>query len=182
MSWNAEKSVEEVREEFLERWSDGNVTVLALCREYGISPKTAYKWRNRKASGDSLSDRCRRPKSSPNATPEPVVLEILALRKAHPTLGGKKISLMLKRKGVEGVPSGVTVTSILRRHDLLNERAAGATCPKSSNLCLLSSVFCHLSFVLFAFATGRLGDWEFRRNYKKPPNLQASETPCSESN
>jgi transposase InsO family protein len=50
-------------------------------------------------------------------------LEILALRKAHPTLGGKKISLMLKRKGVEGVPSGATVTSILRRHDLLNERA-----------------------------------------------------------
>ena len=123
MSWNAEKSVEEVREEFLERWSDGNVTVLALCREYGISPKTAYKWRNRKASGDSLSDRCRRPKSSPNATSEPVVLEILALRKAHPTLGGKKISLMLKRKGVEGVPSGATVTSILQRHDLLNERA-----------------------------------------------------------
>ena len=100
MSWNAEKSVEEVREEFLERWSDGNVTVLALCREYGISPKTAYKWRNRKASGDLLSDRGRRPKSSPNATPEPVVREILALRKAHPTLGGKKISLMLRRRGL----------------------------------------------------------------------------------
>ena len=81
----AEKYVEEVREEFLECWSDSNVTVLALCCKYGTS--------------------------------------LLALRKAHPTLGGKKISLMLKRKGVEGVPSGATATGILRRHDLLNERA-----------------------------------------------------------
>ena len=119
----AEKYVEEVREEFLECWSDSNVTVLALCCKYGTSPKTAYKWRNRKASGDSLNDRGRRPKSSPDATPEPVVLDFLALRKTHPTLCGKKISLMLRRKGVEGVPSGATATGILRRHDLLNERA-----------------------------------------------------------
>ena len=98
MSWNAEKSLEEVRSEFLDRWAEGKASVRSLCREYGISPKTAYKWRKRKASGDSLSDRSRRPKSSPNATSAPIVSEILALRDAHPTLGGRKISLMLKRK------------------------------------------------------------------------------------
>ena len=43
MSWNAEKSVVEVRSEFLNRWAEGNASVQALCREYGISPKTAYK-------------------------------------------------------------------------------------------------------------------------------------------
>ena len=123
MSWKAEKSVEEVRSEFLDRWAEGYASVRALCREYGISPKTAYKWRKRKASGDSLGDRTRRPRSSPNATPAPLVSEILALREAHPTLGGRKISIMLKRKGVGDVPSGSTVTDILRRHGLLNERA-----------------------------------------------------------
>ena len=123
MSWNAEKSLEEVRSEFLDRWAEGKGSVRSLCREYGISPKTAYKWRKRKASGDSLSDRSRRPKSSPNATSAPVVSEILALRDAHPTLGGRKISLMLKRRGLVDVPAGSTVTDILRRHGLLNERA-----------------------------------------------------------
>ena len=123
MSWNAEKSLEEVRSEFLDRWAEGKASVRSLCREYGISPKTAYKWRKRKASGDSLSDRSRRPKSSPNATSTPIVSEILALRDAHPTLGGRKISLMLKRRGLVDVPAGSTVTDILRRHGLLNERA-----------------------------------------------------------
>ena len=123
MSWNAEKSLEEVRSEFLDRWDEGKDSVLSLCREYGISPKTAYKWRKRRASGDSLSDRSRRPKSSPNATAAPIVSEVLALRDAHPTLGGRKISLMLKRRGIVDVPSGSTVTDILRRHGLLSERA-----------------------------------------------------------
>ena len=123
MSWNAEKSLEEVRLEFLDRWAEGKASVLSLCREYGISPKTAYKWRKRKASGDSLSDRSRRPKSSPNATSAPIVSEVLALRDAHPTLGGRKISLMLKRRGLTDVPAGSTVTDILRRHGLLSERA-----------------------------------------------------------
>ena len=123
MSWNAEKSLEEVREEFLERWREHRTSVRALCREYGISPKTAYKWRKRRESGGSLQDASRRPKSSPNATSPDMIAEVLALRASHPTLGGKKISLMLKRRGVEYVPSGSTVTDILRRHDLLNERA-----------------------------------------------------------
>ena len=68
MSWNAEKSLEEVREEFLERWKERKTSVRALCREYGISPKTAYKWRKRWESGGSLQDASRRPRSSPNAT------------------------------------------------------------------------------------------------------------------
>ncbi len=65
MSWNAERSLEEVREEFLTRWAENKVPVRALCREYGISPKTAYKWKKRKTSGESLRDRSRRPRSSP---------------------------------------------------------------------------------------------------------------------
>ena len=123
MSWNAERSPEEVREEFLTRWAENKVPVRVLCREYGISPKTAYKWKKRKTSGESLRDRSRRPRSSPRATSADVVSEILSLRTDHPTLGGKKISLMLRRRGLACVPSGSTVTDILRRHDLLNERA-----------------------------------------------------------
>ena len=80
MSWNAEKSLEEVREEFLERWAEGKVSVRALCHEYWISPKTAYKWRKRRESGGSLRDASRRLRSSPNATLPALVSEVLALR------------------------------------------------------------------------------------------------------
>lgn len=109
--------------EFLARLSAGTVPLAALCREYGISRKTAYKWKHRADTGDSLSDRSRRPKTRPNATPAEVVSEILAIRSAHPGIGGGKISIMLKRRGVEGAPAGSTVTDILRRHDMLDKRA-----------------------------------------------------------
>ena len=121
--------------EFLDRWAEGKASVLSLCREYGISPKTAYKWRKRKASGDSLSDRSRRPKSSPNATSAPIVSEVLALRDAHPTLGGRKISLMLKRRGLTDVPAGSTktcgdspreVTVLAEKCNILQDNAKGA--------------------------------------------------------
>lgn len=123
MPWKSVKSLEEVRREFLARWADKKKPVRTLCREFGISPKTAYKWRKRQAAGDSLRDRSRRPGKSPSATTPRMVSEILLVRAAHPTLGGKKISHMLKRKGLSGVPSGSTVTDILRQHNLLNERA-----------------------------------------------------------
>lgn len=126
MSWNSARSVEEVRSEFLRRMSEGQSSVRALCREYGISPKTAYKWKRRQAAGGSLQDRSRRPRTTPNATSSEMVSEIMSLRNAHPTLGGAKISIMLRNRGLEGVPSGSTVTEILRRRNLLDPRAVAA--------------------------------------------------------
>lgn len=124
MSWDAKRSLEEVRAEFLERLSEGVATVSDLCREYGISRKTAYKWKSRREAGDTLSDKSRRPKHSPNATSAEMVASVLALRERHPFLGGAKISAILKTKGLSNVPSGSTVTEILRSHHLLDERAA----------------------------------------------------------
>lgn len=123
MAWKSARSLEEVRSEFLSLWAENKKSVSQLCREYGISRKTAYKWRKRKENGGSMKDASRRPKRFPNATPEAVVKKVIEVRKDHPTLGGMKISIMLKRKGMEGVPAGSTVTEILRRHDLLNPRA-----------------------------------------------------------
>lgn len=123
MSWNASRQVEEIRSEFLARWADGKESVSDLCREYGISRKTAYKWKSRKEAGEALGDRSRRPKSAPCATSAEIVSQILALRGEHPTLGGAKIALMLRNKGFKDVPSGTTVTEILRRHGLLDKRA-----------------------------------------------------------
>ena len=129
MPWNANKSECEIRTELVLRILEGNEPVSKLCEEYGVSRKTAYKWRNRYNAGQSLESQSRRPKNFPNATSQKVIDEIVDLRTKHRTLGGKKIEIMLKRKGLEGVPSGTTITSILRRHNLLDKQAVAEARP-----------------------------------------------------
>jgi transposase len=91
--------------------------VSAVCREMGVSRKTAYKWLKvyRQAPGCSLADRSRRPHRSPGRTASAVEAEVLALRDAH-RWGARKIRKVLQRGGDETVPSSRTVTAVLRRH------------------------------------------------------------------
>ena len=123
MSWKNAKSLEDARQEFLHRWMEEGECVSVLCREYGISRKTAYKWKKRNLSGESLKDKSRRPKNSPTAISDDIVSKVVAMRTEHPILGGRKISIILKRKGIENVPSGSTITNIIRRNNLLNDRS-----------------------------------------------------------
>src|SRR6476661_493336 len=55
-----------------------------LCRRYGISRKTGYKWLDRYArlGPESLADRSHRPAACPHATAPAVIREILKLRRA----------------------------------------------------------------------------------------------------
>lgn len=58
-----------------------------LCRRYGVSRKTGYKWVARYDVGGvaSLVDQSRRPHTSPNASDEESVAALLDLRGRHPT-------------------------------------------------------------------------------------------------
>jgi len=123
MSWKQTETIQQIRTEFI---SDFNLQIHSfaeLCRRYGISRKTGYKWVKRHKEGCPMTDRSRRHLSCKTKTSDDIIGKIMALRQAHPTLGGHKISIMLKRKGVEGVPSGNTVTNILRGHGMLNKDA-----------------------------------------------------------
>ena len=59
-------------------------SVQEVCRKFGISRKTFYKWlkRYKGANGDSssLQDQSRRPHHFPNATPEPYITLLKRLR------------------------------------------------------------------------------------------------------
>lgn len=97
-------------------------SVTDLCRRYGISRKTGYKWLVRyKAEGPAgLQERSRRPKSSPSGTPRQVVEALLRIRKQHPTWGAKKLLAYLKRKHPTWeLPARSTVCDILKRHGLV---------------------------------------------------------------
>lgn len=56
--------------------------IRALCRRFGISPKTGYKWlgRYRAAGATRLADRSRRPHISPGQTPKAIEQQVVALR------------------------------------------------------------------------------------------------------
>ncbi|HEY6375730.1 MAG TPA: helix-turn-helix domain-containing protein [Edaphobacter sp.] len=69
------------------------MSVADLCRAYGISRPTAYRWINRynETGPEGLVDRSRRPHSCSHATREPIENAILALRAKHPSWGARKL-------------------------------------------------------------------------------------------
>src|SRR4029078_1872367 len=75
---------------------EGNVA--RVCRRFGISRKSFYKWKRRHAEhGDAgLWGRARTPRCSPRATARDVVSQILYLRQ-HYHVGAGRIAAFLHR-------------------------------------------------------------------------------------
>jgi transposase len=71
-----------------------------LCREYGISPKTGFKWKQRflERGLGGLQEESRKPHAHPSELPEEVVCEIVRLKTAHPRWGPRKIRDLYERK------------------------------------------------------------------------------------
>jgi transposase InsO family protein len=121
MSWKVETTVV-VRREFVELCRVEGSNVSELCRRFGVSRKTGYKWlgRHRESGASGLVDQSRRPIHSPSETGAVVKSQVIALREAHPAWGGRKLRRRLEDQGVSGVPSASTITEILRREGKLS--------------------------------------------------------------
>ena len=109
------------RREFVALAAERSVSVAELCRRFGISRKTGYKWLTR----DEFADRSRRPGNSPTRTAAAMEAEVVALRRRHPVWGGRKLARRLCDLGYAPVPHPSTITHILRRHGLLQRPAPG---------------------------------------------------------
>ena len=118
MPWT-DKTVEEIRKEFAEA-AERSDNFSAICREYGITRATGYKWLKRYQEEEPMYDRSRRPKIISNKTPEELEQKILAVRAEHPGWGAKKIKTVLENKGVE-MPCVKTVNNILNRHNCISK-------------------------------------------------------------
>ncbi len=97
----------------------------ALCREYGISRKTGYKWKQRfcEKGLDGLSDQSRKPQSSPNELDEDTVCEIIKLKMAHRSWGPTKIHAIYARTHPSSeLPSVSSVKRILDKAGLVLHR------------------------------------------------------------
>ena len=98
MAWKVACVMDE-RKRFVLKALDPNARMAELCREFGVSRKTGYKWIRRfKENGEcGLEDLSRRPANSPSRTSAELVEAIVRLRLQHPTWGPKKVAEVLKR-------------------------------------------------------------------------------------
>jgi transposase InsO family protein len=120
----------ELRLEFVKFATQEGANRRALCRQYGISPKTGYKWIRRFEQGDAvLGDRSRRPTHSPTRTAAELEARVVDVREEHPAWGAAKIARRMSDLGGAQAPSPSTVTRILHRHGLITPEASADASP-----------------------------------------------------
>jgi transposase InsO family protein len=118
MPWK-ESSRMSQRSEFVAFARVPGANLSELCRRFGVSRQTGYKWLRRSTWDADVADRSRRPASSPRRTPPGVEAHIISLRHRLPFYGGRKIRRLLQREGVEHPPAASTITAVLARHGVL---------------------------------------------------------------
>lgn len=131
MPWR-ETSPMEQRLDFVREFESELFTMTELAAQYGISPKTGYKWLARyDADGvGGLQDRSRRPRSSPHATDPALVKALLAHRRRHPRWGAKKLLAIAARGQPDADwPSRSTVCTLLKQHGFIESRRPRARTP-----------------------------------------------------
>lgn len=124
MPWK-EGCLMDERIKFIGRLLEGE-SMSELCKEFGISRKTGYKFRDRYLSHGirGLVDRSRRPQFHPHKTAEVIEQLVVKLRKIKPSWGPKKIRarLELDHPGLK-IPVASTIAEILNRYGVPKQRA-----------------------------------------------------------
>jgi transposase InsO family protein len=127
MPW-MERRVEMLREQFVIECLKKGSNISALCREYGISRKTGYKWIRRYQEDGCLEDKSRKPKRISSKTDEKIENLIVEIRQERPGWGARKIHAYLSQRG-EKMPCVRTVNNILKRNGLISLEASQARRP-----------------------------------------------------
>jgi len=120
MSW-AESSTAKERLRFIQEYHSGIWSMAEVCRRFGISRITGYKWVARYEEGgpQALRDRSRAPHHHPNQVLEEIAEAIVAARGEYPHWGPVKLRAWLESEAPEiEWPAPSTIGDILRRNGL----------------------------------------------------------------
>ena len=122
MPWKETQKMDQRKEFVLKAINSSNFR--ELCREYGISAKTGYKWRERfiEQGMAGVTERSRRPLSHAGQLSEGVVCEIVRLKQAHPRWGPRKIQAVYARKHPGAIPSESSFKRVLERAGMTEPR------------------------------------------------------------
>jgi transposase InsO family protein len=124
MAWKETHAMDE-RMMFVSEWRSEEYSVAELCRRYGVSRKTGYKFIERYLveGVDGLKDRSRAPHHHANTVSVESEAAVLAVRAKHPSWGPKKIRAWLSAKRPqEAWPAESTIGVLLQRHGLVARR------------------------------------------------------------
>jgi len=99
----------------------GGSPIGEVAARYGTSRQSLHGWRRRfeQEGMPGLSDRSRRPRSSPRRLAAELEALICDLRRRHPRWGARRISHELAQRGVGPAPSRATVHRALARNGLV---------------------------------------------------------------
>lgn len=120
MPWK-ETCVMNERVQFVSECLKEEFSMSQLCRDYSISRKTGYKWRDRflREGPSGLEERSRARKNQPLAVSSEIEKQILDARARHPFWGPRKLRVWLQRQAPEPRwPCASTIGEILKRHGL----------------------------------------------------------------
>jgi transposase InsO family protein len=121
MPWRR-TDVSEERIRFVVRAASRKEPLAVLCREFGISRPTGYRWRERfeqAGSATAMVERSRRPVCSPGRTEEARQERVVELRRQH-GWGAKKIEVLLREQGLP--LTVITINRILKRRGLVRQK------------------------------------------------------------
>lgn len=134
MSWKEVNRVDQ-RMEFVYMARRPGCNVKELCRRFGISRVTGYKWlaradaalREELPVAASLSDKSRRPHCSPGQTGRDMEQVIVEVRRQYGWGGRKIASYLVNTAGyaASDVPHPSTVNAILKRRGVIDKRLSG---------------------------------------------------------
>lgn len=124
MPWR-ECNIMDEKVKFISRLLDGE-GMSELCREFGISRKTGYKFKSRYLAHGvrGLVDISKKPHFHPHRTPETTEDLIIKLRKTKPTWGPKKLRARLELDHPDiQMPAESTIDEILRRYNVPRQKS-----------------------------------------------------------
>jgi transposase InsO family protein len=115
--------------------AEREVSFAALCRQFGVSRKTGYKWLGRyeEAGVAGLIDRSRAPLHHPQAMSREIAERCLEVRRAHPTWGPVKVLAWLTRRWPQmDWPVASSIGELFDREGLTVKRRLRRRSPPSS--------------------------------------------------
>lgn len=107
----------------------------AICRSFGVSRRIGYKWLERyhNEGVEGLTDRSRAPLHRPQAMPERIADQCLAVRRAHPSWGPLKVRAWLAaHRPKTPWPATSTIGDLFDREGLTIKRRLRRHSPPSS--------------------------------------------------
>jgi transposase InsO family protein len=136
LGWK-ETRVQDERLELVEQFAAQERSRAEICRGFGVSRKTGYKWFEQYLleGAGGLADRSRRPHHQPQAVDDETIGAILAARSRRPSWGERKLHAWLEREQPErSWPCSSTIGAVLKRYGLTRPNKRRRRAAPSSEL------------------------------------------------